>query len=107
MSTPTHVAGSWSSVAPAPPAATRTTVPTTVRPRTQPATNAGPLTRPRGVASMSTTAMIGTGLTATPTANESTCPIASPMAQAARATQRKPMWPVDVSTASNWRAAGR
>ena len=50
--------------------------------------------------------MIGTGLRATPTANESTCPIASAMLSA-RTTQRKPMWPVDVSTASNWRAAGR
>ena len=24
-----------------------------------------------------------------------------------RLTQRKPMWPVEVSTASSWRAAGR
>ena len=28
-------------------------------------------------------------------------------AHVTRRTQRKPMWPVDVSTASNWRAAGR
>jgi hypothetical protein len=27
--------------------------------------------------------------------------------QASRTTQRKPMWPVEVSTASPWRAAGR
>ena len=34
--------------------------------------NAGPLTRPRGVPSMSTTAMIGTGLIATPTPSDTT-----------------------------------
>ena len=37
------------------------------RPTIQPTRNAGPFTRARGVASISTTAMIGNGLIATPT----------------------------------------
>ena len=77
MSTSTQVAGSLFSFAPAPPATTSTIVPTTASPTTQPTRKAGPLRRPAGVPSMSTTAMMGTGLSATPTAKESTCPIAS------------------------------
>ena len=52
-------------------------VPSSASPSTQPSTNAGPFERARGVASISTTAMIGTGLSATPTPNESTWPMAS------------------------------
>jgi hypothetical protein len=42
--------------------------PTTPRPMSQPARNAGPLVRARGVVSMRTTAMMGIGLMATPAA---------------------------------------
>ena len=63
----TQVAGSPASLALAPDAATSTIVPTTARPRTQPSRNIGPFTRPRGVPSISTTAMIGIGLSETPT----------------------------------------
>src|SRR5215213_9987630 len=56
-----------------------TTAPTTPRPSSQPRTNAGPLDRARGVVNMSTTAMIGTGLSATPIASGRECPIASAM----------------------------
>jgi hypothetical protein len=38
-----------------------------------------PFTRPRGVTSISTTATIGRGLSATPTSIGRTCPIASPI----------------------------
>ena len=72
MSTLTQVAGSSPSVAPAPPATTRTIVPTNARPTIQPSTKAGPLTRARGVPSISTTAMIGIGLSATPSPNART-----------------------------------
>src|SRR4051794_280696 len=75
LSTSTQVAGS-PSLAPAPPATSSTIVLTTASPRTHPARNAGPLRRPAGVPSISTTAIIGTGLSDTPTANASTCPIA-------------------------------
>ena len=81
LSTSTQVAGSPPSFAPAPPATSSTIVPTTASPRTQPARKAGPLRRPAGVPSISTTAMIGTGLSETPTASESTCPIASATAR--------------------------
>ena len=67
FTTSTQVAGSASSLAPAPPATASTIAPTTARPITQPSTNAGPLARARGVLSISTTAMIGIGLSATPT----------------------------------------
>jgi hypothetical protein len=43
----------------------------------QPSANAGPFDRARGVPSMSTIAMIGTGLSATPTAIGRMSPIAS------------------------------
>jgi hypothetical protein len=80
LSQSTHVAGAPSSLASAPLDASNTITPTMVKPTIQPSRNAGPLTRARGVPSMSTTAMIGTGLNATPTANDSTCPIACPIA---------------------------
>ena len=68
----THVAGAPSLLADAPLEISSTITPTTARPTTQPDRNAGPFTRPFGVASISTTAMIGTGLSATPTPNENT-----------------------------------
>jgi hypothetical protein len=68
----TQVAGVPCLLALAPLAASSTIVPSTAIPTIQPARNAGPLTRPLGVASISTTAMIGTGLSATPTPNEKT-----------------------------------
>jgi hypothetical protein len=40
--------------------------------------SAGPFERARGVTSIRMTAMIGTELSATPTATDRTCPIASP-----------------------------
>jgi len=55
-------------IADAPLEMSRTIVPTTASANAQEATNAGPFTRPRGVESISTTATIGSGLTATPTA---------------------------------------
>ena len=54
-------------------------MPTTERPTSQPSRNDDPLTPPRGVASISTTAMIGIGLRATPRASGRTVPIALPM----------------------------
>ena len=72
----TQVAGVPSLLADAPLEMSRTIVPTRASPTTHPARNAGPLARPLGVASISTTAMIGTGLSATPMPNDSTCPIA-------------------------------
>jgi hypothetical protein len=54
-------------------------VPTTISPASQPITNAGPFARVRGVTSISTTAMIGIGLSATPTASGSTRPMAAPV----------------------------
>jgi hypothetical protein len=65
-------AGASASLAPSPLAASSTIVPRTPIPRIQPARNAGPFTRPFGVASISTTAMIGAGLSATPTAKATT-----------------------------------
>ena len=76
-------AGPPFSLASAPLETSSTIVPTTARPRIHPARNAGPLTRPRGVASISTTAMIGIGLSATPTPNARTCPIAWPIVRSA------------------------
>ena len=77
---PTHVAGSPALEALAPLEMSSTAVPSTASPAIQPTRNAGPLARARGVASISTTPMIGTGLMATPTANGRLCPIACPMA---------------------------
>jgi len=53
--------------------------PAIAMPAIQPSRNAGPLVRARRVTSISTTATIGIGLTATPTANGSSCPMASPI----------------------------
>ncbi len=62
------------------PLATNTTMTlTTTRPTTHPSPNAGPLVRARGVPSIRMTAMIGTGLRATPTADGSRSPMAWPM----------------------------
>ena len=72
MRTLTQVAGSPWLVADAPPATSSTIAPTTANPTIQPARKAGPFTRPFGVASISTTAIIGIGLRATPTPNDST-----------------------------------
>ncbi len=47
-----------------------TTVPSSASPAIQPTRNAGPFERARGVASMSTTPMIGIGLMATATARD-------------------------------------
>ena len=52
---------------------------TTIRPMTQPRANAGPFDRAFGVPSMRITAMIGTGLSATPMADGSRSPIAWPI----------------------------
>lgn len=48
------------------------------------AANALPLVRPRGVASISTIAISGTGLIAIPTAEVSICPMASPIVASPR-----------------------
>ena len=58
--------------------------PTMASPASQPAMNNGPFTRARRVVSISTTAMIGIGLKATPTASGSAPPIAAPSPRPAR-----------------------
>ena len=68
----TQVAGWPESLALAPLETSSTTVPTSESPTIQPSTKAGPLRRARGVASISTTATIGSGLMATPTENDRT-----------------------------------
>lgn len=68
----TQVAGAPCLLALPPLAASSTIVPTTARPTTHPARKAGPFTRPFGVASIRTTAMIGTGLSGTPMPKEKT-----------------------------------
>jgi hypothetical protein len=60
----------------APPARPRTITLTTTSPATQPMAKAEPVERARGVASMRMTAMIGTGLSATPTAEGRSPPTA-------------------------------
>src|SRR3984885_11950382 len=75
----TQVAGEPDELAPAGPETLSTIAPTTASPASQPRTNSGPLTRARRVVSISTTAMIGTGLSATPTARASEPPIACPI----------------------------
>ncbi len=62
----------------APPASTKTAAPAIARPAIQPARNAGPLWRARGVPKITTTPMIGIGLSAIPTAKTSSDPIAWP-----------------------------
>lgn len=59
-----------------PPATMRTMTLTTTRPAIQPNANAGPFPRVRGVDSIKITAMIGTGLRATPTAEGRRSPMA-------------------------------
>lgn len=76
-----QVAGVPCSLADAPLAISSTIVPRTAIPSTHPVRKAGPFVRPLGVASISTTAMIGTGLSATPTPNERTCPIVWPVSE--------------------------
>jgi hypothetical protein len=78
LRTSTQVAGFPLSFASLGEAISRTIVPTTASPINQPATKVGPFARARGVTSMRMTAMIGIGLSATPTANDNDCPIASP-----------------------------
>ncbi len=73
-------AGVPASSAPAPEPARTTAVVITPSVTIQPSVNAVPLTLPRGVASISTTAISGSGLMAMPTADASICPTASPIA---------------------------
>jgi hypothetical protein len=69
------------SVATSPASAIAYTTPlTTARPSTQPTRKERPFTRARGENSIRITAMIETGLTAIPTANGMTSPMACPMA---------------------------
>src|SRR5580704_7833770 len=75
----TQAAGEPDLLAPAGPARDSTMAPTMPRPSSQPATKAGPLTLARWLVSMSTTAMIGIGLSAMPTANGSDPPMALPI----------------------------
>ena len=84
----TQVSGPPSSSCELPLASASIAAPTIVRPATQPSANAGPFERARGVPSMSTIAMIGTGLIATPIASGRICPTASPIGASlhARAT---------------------
>ena len=62
--------------------------PARARPTIQPSRNAGPFVRARGVPSINTTAMIGTGLIVTPTASDRIWPTASPMLRAYGAPER-------------------
>ena len=78
------MAGSPSSDASAPPATSRTSLPSAVSPTIQPSMNARPFTRARGVASISTMAMIGIGLIAMTMPNGRTSPMASFMAAIVR-----------------------
>ena len=76
----THAAGEPDLLAPAEPASDSTITPTMSRPNSQPSMKAGPLTRALRLVSMSTTAMIGIGLSAIPTASGSDPPMALPIA---------------------------
>ena len=75
----THAAGEPEELAPPAPARARTITPTIPRPISQPRTKAGPLTLARWLVSISTTAMIGMGLSAIPTASGSEPPMAWPI----------------------------
>ena len=68
LTTLSQVAGWPSELADAPLEMSRTMAPTSASDTTQEARNAGPFTRPRGVESISTTATMASGLTATATA---------------------------------------
>ena len=72
LSTLTQSAGAPPSLASAPLETTRTIAPTAAIPVNHPAMNAGPFARARGVPSISTTPMMGIGLSATPTPNDRT-----------------------------------
>jgi hypothetical protein len=72
----TQAAGDPDLLAPADPATARTMAPTMPRPISQPRTKAGPLILARRLVSMSTTAIIETGLSAIPTASGSDPPMA-------------------------------
>ncbi len=63
------------------PTTASTIAPTTATPTTHPRRNMNPSARARGVSSISTMAMIGIGLSATPTAYGSNWPIAFPIAE--------------------------
>jgi hypothetical protein len=65
----------------APPAIDSTIAPTIARPSHQPTMKAGPFSRPRSLTSISTTATIGSGLIAMPTAIGTDCPIAWPISR--------------------------
>jgi hypothetical protein len=65
--------------------------------------DAGPFTRGCGVTSIKITAMIGTGLSAIPTASGRICPIASPTCQT-RTTQRNHGCAIEVSIVCGCRA---
>src|SRR5271166_883806 len=81
----TQAAGDPDLLAPPVPATARTMAPTMLRPSSQPRMNAGPLTLALRLVSMSTTAMIGIGLSAIPTASGSDPPMALPIAPPWRA----------------------
>jgi hypothetical protein len=76
----TQAAGEPDSLAPADPASDRTITPTMPKPSSQPTMKTGPLTRALRLVSMNTTAMIGIGLSAIPTASGSDPPMALPIA---------------------------
>ena len=75
----THVAGEPDLLAPVGPATASTMAPTMPRPTSHPRTKSGPLTLAFWLVSMSTTAMIGIGLSAIPTASASDPPMAWPI----------------------------
>src|SRR5271165_7339135 len=81
----TQVAGDPDLPAPADPDRDNTIAPTMPRPISQPRTKAGPLTLALRLVSMSTTAMIGIGLSAIPTASGSDPPMALPITPPRRA----------------------
>ena len=76
FSTDVAVDGPPESSVPEPTPAAISTPPITAALAAHPTTNAGPLTRPRGELTSNTEAMIGIGLSATPTAIVNICPIA-------------------------------
>ena len=97
----TQSAGAPSVLAPAPLAARSTIVPAAASPTIHPATKAGPFTRASGVVSIRTTAMIGIGLSATPTPNDRTWPIACPTAGSLRAAGQRASSPLNTRAQSS------
>src|SRR5829696_782920 len=71
--------------------------PTTTRPSNQPRTNTGPRERALEDVRRTTTAMIGTGLNATPIASGREWPIASPMRSPSNRLQRSAHHDLDVT----------